>query len=55
VKDDGIGGACRTHRNKLNAYMIWWESQKERDIYEDLDVDGRIISKWFLEKYAGMV
>jgi hypothetical protein len=25
---------------------FWWESQKERDHYEDLDVCGRMILKW---------
>jgi hypothetical protein len=29
---------------------FWWESQKERDHYEFLDVDGRIILKLSLEK-----
>jgi hypothetical protein len=29
---------------------FWWESQKERDHSEDLDVGGRIILKWILEK-----
>jgi hypothetical protein len=24
---------------------IWWESQKQRDHYEDLNVDGKIL-KW---------
>jgi hypothetical protein len=28
----------------------WWESQKERDCCEDLDVDGRIILERILEK-----
>jgi hypothetical protein len=27
---------------------LWWEIQKERDRYED--VDGRIILKWILDK-----
>jgi hypothetical protein len=27
----------------------WWESQKERDHYEDLGVGERIILKWILE------
>jgi hypothetical protein len=27
-----------------------WESQKQRDHYEDLDVSGRIILKCILEK-----
>jgi hypothetical protein len=31
---------------------FWWESQKERDHYEHLDVGGRTIYtyKWILEK-----
>jgi hypothetical protein len=27
-----------------------WESQEERDHYEDLEVGGRIILRWILEK-----
>jgi hypothetical protein len=29
---------------------FWWERQKEIDLSEDLDLDGRIIIKWILEK-----
>jgi hypothetical protein len=29
---------------------FWWESQKERDHYEDPDVVGMIIVKWVLER-----
>jgi hypothetical protein len=29
---------------------FWWENQKERDHYEDLDMGGRIILVWILEK-----
>jgi hypothetical protein len=29
---------------------FWWESQKERDPYEDLDVDGRAILKLNLQR-----
>jgi hypothetical protein len=28
----------------------WWESQKERDHWEDKDVDGSIILKWVLDR-----
>jgi hypothetical protein len=28
---------------KRNAYSYWWESQRERDHYEDQDVGGWII------------
>jgi hypothetical protein len=34
---------------------FWWESQKERDHQEGLDVGGKIIFKWNLERYDGMV
>jgi hypothetical protein len=27
-----------------------WEIQKERVHYEDLDLDGRVILKWILER-----
>jgi hypothetical protein len=29
---------------------FWWDSQKERRHYEDLDVGGKIILKWTLER-----
>jgi hypothetical protein len=28
----------------------WWESQNERDHWEDLDVGGYIILKWILDR-----
>jgi hypothetical protein len=33
----------------------WWESQKERDHYEDQDVFGWITLKCILEKWDGAV
>jgi hypothetical protein len=30
-----VGRACGTNGEKKNAYRILWESQKERDHYED--------------------
>jgi hypothetical protein len=34
---------------------FWWENQKEREHQEDLDVGGRIIIKWTLEKLDGVI
>jgi hypothetical protein len=34
---------------------FWWESQKEIDHYEDIDVGGRIILEWILERLDGVV
>jgi hypothetical protein len=28
---------------------FWWQSQKERDHWEDMGAGGRIILKWTLE------
>jgi hypothetical protein len=33
---------------------FWWESQKERDNYKDLDIGKWIILKWILERQDGM-
>jgi hypothetical protein len=33
----------------------WWESQKERDNWEDQNVSGWAILKWFLKGFVGMV
>jgi hypothetical protein len=33
----------------------WWESHKERNHQDDLDVCGSIISKWIFERLGGVV
>jgi hypothetical protein len=33
----------------------WWESQEERDHWEDQDVGGWIILKWILEREDEMM
>jgi hypothetical protein len=33
----------------------WWESQKERDHWEDKGVGGWTILKWILDLYDGMI
>jgi hypothetical protein len=29
---------------------LWWGNLRERGNFEDPEVDGRIISKWFFKK-----
>jgi hypothetical protein len=33
----------------------WWESQRERECYEDQDVGGWIILEWILERWDGVM
>jgi hypothetical protein len=33
----------------------WWESQKERENWEDEDIGEWTISKWTLERQVGVV
>jgi len=34
---------------------FWWGILRERDHWGDPDVDGRIILKWILRKWEGVV
>jgi hypothetical protein len=40
VKEDEMGRACSTNVGRGMHIGYWWESQKERDHYEDQDVGG---------------
>jgi hypothetical protein len=40
-------------RRRVMRTWFWWESQKRP--VGTLDVGGRIILKWMLEKYGGVV
>jgi hypothetical protein len=56
VKDDEIGRACSTYEGRRGIHIgFWWESQKKRDHSEDLDVGGRIILRWILEKQGEVI
>jgi hypothetical protein len=35
---------------RITHICCWWESQKERDHWEDEDIGGWIILRWVLEK-----
>jgi hypothetical protein len=51
VKKDEMGRACSTNWGKRGMHIgYWWESQKERDHWEDQDVGGWTILKWILDR-----
>jgi hypothetical protein len=43
------GHVAHMERRRIHI-GFWWESQKERAHHKYLDVGGRIILKWILEK-----
>jgi hypothetical protein len=49
-----VGHVARMGRRRT-CIGYWWESQGERDHYEDLDVGGWIILGWFLERCDGVM
>jgi len=32
---------------------FWWGNLRERNYFEDPDIDGRVILKWILKKCVG--
>jgi hypothetical protein len=56
TKSDEMGGACSMHGSVIEMYTKFWlENLKERDHFEDLGIDGKIILEWILGKEGGIV
>lgn len=55
MKQYVIGWTYGTHweRRDVNRVSVD-KTVRQRDLYKDLDVDGRIMFRWRLEKYGGM-
>jgi hypothetical protein len=45
---------CSKHGENRMQLGFWLKSQKERDHYNDLDVDGRKILKWILDRIGAV-
>ena len=51
-----MGGACGTYGGRERyARGFWWGNLRERDHWGGQDVDGRIILRWILRKFEGVV
>jgi len=45
-----MGGSCSTYWGELYT-GFWWGNLKERDLFEDPSIDGRIILRWIFRKW----
>jgi hypothetical protein len=45
-----MGGACSTSGEKRNVYRTLMGKPEGKNCSEDLDVGGRIILRWILER-----
>jgi hypothetical protein len=50
-----MSGECNTNGGEEERLCYLWESQKQRDHYEDQDVGGWIILGWILERWDGVM
>ena len=46
---------CNVWRKGEVCTRFWWGNLRERDYWGDQDVDGRIILRWILRKWEGVV
>jgi hypothetical protein len=50
-----MSGACSTHGKNEKYIQLLFEKPKERVHLEELGVDGKIIFKYILRKWSGIV
>jgi hypothetical protein len=48
-----LGGACLPIGERRGACRFWWGNLRERDLFEDVGVDKRILLKWILKNSVG--
>ena len=51
-----MGGTCGAYGGRGEVCTgFWWGNLRERDHWEDPDVDGRIILRWIFRKWEEVV
>jgi hypothetical protein len=51
-----MGGAVEYIFGRGDTHTVFWlENLRERDLMEDIGVDGRKILKWILKKWYGAI
>jgi len=55
IEKNETGGACSTYREgRGEAHSgFWWGNLRERNHFEDPDVEGKIILRWIFRKWDG--
>ena len=51
IKMTGIGRACRTYGDERKCIVFWREDVREGKNLEDTGLDGKVILKYFFEKW----
>jgi hypothetical protein len=55
MQKNETGGELGTYWGTGEVYTgFWWGNLRERDHFEDLGVDGRIILRWIFRKWDGV-
>jgi hypothetical protein len=50
IKNNALGGACGFGEPGEVYTEFWWGNLRERNNFEDIGIDGRLILKWAFKK-----
>ena len=53
IKEDEMGGACSTYRDRSGACRAWWGDLRETDHLEELVMVGSVTLRCIIKKRDG--